>query len=129
MKTLVNAIICRLCNSRIVSRHTHDYQTCPCGHCSIDGGLSYNKTSGEHYFDASCYSDDAHDVIRNNFEWGSYGKNGDEDLKYIKLKDMELPHIQAILETQSLKEHVRKVFLDEVNHRFSNIKIKEENVK
>lgn len=32
--------------------------------------------------------------------WGTYGKNGDQPLRWVKLKDCETDHLQAILETQ-----------------------------
>ena len=32
--------------------------------------------------------------------WGTYGKNGDKPLRWVKLKDCETDHLQAILETQ-----------------------------
>jgi hypothetical protein len=38
--------------------------------------------------------------IREWMHWGTYGKNGDQPLKYVLLKDMSDEHIQAILETQ-----------------------------
>lgn len=31
----------------IYSKHRHDYVTCGCGACSIDGGSDYMKISGD----------------------------------------------------------------------------------
>lgn len=45
MKTKVNAIQCRGCSDIIYSRARHDFRTCSCGNCSIDGGFDYMKIS------------------------------------------------------------------------------------
>jgi hypothetical protein len=116
MKILVNAIICKVCGDKVISRRTHDYKRCKCGLCINDGGQDYFKRSGE-YIEVSITSDDSHHIIRANFEWGSYGKKGDESLHYIKLKDMEQEHIEAIVKTQNLPEELKKVFRDELVFR------------
>lgn len=36
-----NAIRCRLCGDEIESKHRHDFVTCKCGACSVDGGHDY----------------------------------------------------------------------------------------
>lgn len=38
-----NAVQCRICGDVLVSSHTHDFVTCKCGHCSVDGGRDYLK--------------------------------------------------------------------------------------
>ena len=39
MKKIVkNMIKCNLCGDIIESKHRHDYVTCKCGSCSVDGG-------------------------------------------------------------------------------------------
>lgn len=38
-----NAIQCNRCGDVIESRFTHDFVTCRCGACSVDGGLSYQR--------------------------------------------------------------------------------------
>ncbi len=35
-----NSIKCNLCQDIIVSKHTHDFVSCKCGSCSVDGGNS-----------------------------------------------------------------------------------------
>ena len=37
---------CLKCQDYIVSQHVHDYTTCKCRACSIDGGMEYVKVSG-----------------------------------------------------------------------------------
>ena len=41
MKIIRNAIRCNLCGEEIESRHVHDFVTCRCGACSVDGGREY----------------------------------------------------------------------------------------
>ena len=38
-----NSIKCNLCQDIIVSKHTHDFVSCKCCCCSVDGGNSYLK--------------------------------------------------------------------------------------
>ena len=38
-----NKIKCKLCNTIIESKYTHDFQVCKCGKVYIDGGLSYTR--------------------------------------------------------------------------------------
>lgn len=44
-KIIKNSIRCNLCGDIIVSEHRHDYVTCSCGFCSVDGGTDYLKRS------------------------------------------------------------------------------------
>lgn len=42
MKGIVrNAIRCRHCGDVIESKSVHDFVTCTCGACSVDGGYDY----------------------------------------------------------------------------------------
>lgn len=41
-----NAIRCNICGDEIESRTTHEYRTCSCGACAVDGGLDYTKRVG-----------------------------------------------------------------------------------
>lgn len=109
----------------IESRHRHDYVT----HIDsidgkeymVDGGLDYLRRSvigsGK---DLSVYSDDPHYKIRDRFTWGTYGINGDQLKKLVKLKDLDADHIDAILETQTqIEDHIRKIFVDELRYRMN----------
>ncbi len=51
-----NSILCRICNEEIESTHVHDFVTCRCGACSVDGGREYLRRVCENefsYFDTS----------------------------------------------------------------------------
>lgn len=47
MHLTVNAIQCKLCGDVIQSKYRHDFVTCSCGACSVDGGLDYARRSGD----------------------------------------------------------------------------------
>ena len=40
-KILRNAICCNKCGTVIESKSEHDYVTCKCGTCAVDGGHDY----------------------------------------------------------------------------------------
>lgn len=52
MKILKNAICCNLCGDEIESTDRHDYVTCSCGACAVDGGHDYLRRS---FKDKGCY--------------------------------------------------------------------------
>ncbi len=41
IKIIRNAIKCNHCGDVIESTHRHNFVTCSCGCCSVDGGLDY----------------------------------------------------------------------------------------
>lgn len=107
------------------SNHTHDYKT----HRDeitheiymVDGGLSYlrrsvNKVPAK---ELSVSTAEPFHVQREVFKWGTYGKDGKGPKKYVSLKDLELSHIRAILETQHhiVGSYVEDLFLKELQYR------------
>ena len=42
-KIIRNCIQCTHCGEIIESKHRHDFVTCRCGTCSVDGGLDYTR--------------------------------------------------------------------------------------
>lgn len=47
MKILKNQIQCRNCGEIIESKSEHDFVTCSCGKCSVDGGNEYLRRLAE----------------------------------------------------------------------------------
>lgn len=47
-KIIKNAIQCNLCGDIIESTYRHDFVTCKCGCCSVDGGLDYLRRGFTH---------------------------------------------------------------------------------
>lgn len=46
-KILKNSIQCKYCGDIIESKTVHDFLTCSCGKCSVDGGKEYLRRSAE----------------------------------------------------------------------------------
>ncbi len=44
-KITKNMIKCNLCGDIIISTYRHDFVSCKCGCCSVDGGNDYLKRS------------------------------------------------------------------------------------
>lgn len=45
MAVIRNAIRCNICGDEIESISRHDYVTCSCGACAVDGGHDYLRRS------------------------------------------------------------------------------------
>lgn len=54
MKIIKNAIRCNICGDEIESTTRHDYVTCSCGACSVDGGHDYLRRG---FKDKDCFTD------------------------------------------------------------------------
>ena len=54
-KILKNRIQCKYCDDIIESKTVHNFVTCSCGRCSVDGGKEYLRRSAEEgsYIDLS----------------------------------------------------------------------------
>lgn len=46
-RIITNKIRCRNCGDIIESKYTHDYVSCSCGNCAVDGGDQYLRRTGE----------------------------------------------------------------------------------
>lgn len=42
-----NAIRCKKCDTVIESKSVHNWVSCPCGACFVDGGLAYSRIGGD----------------------------------------------------------------------------------
>ena len=57
-------------------------------------------------------------MVRDWMVWGTYGKNGNEPLRFVLLKNMSDEHIQAILDTQfHISRFYRREFKRELKLR------------
>jgi hypothetical protein len=111
----------------LVSKHRHDYNcyTDKNGqeYC-VDGGFEYLRRSYSinDYEDVSVYNTDNIEKIREVFSWGTYGKLGNEPLRYILLKDMETSHIENILSNlKNLQPHIKDIFERELKYRINTL--------
>jgi hypothetical protein len=119
----------------LTSRHRHDYvchkdsitDTTFC----IDGGLEYRRiVPGGVYQDLSVYSDDPFEKIRESLERVHRGKNLDQPMKYVVLKDMNDAWLDALIvwiEDNQPNNKYKKYYLQEIEYRKANgITVKEE---
>jgi len=85
----------------------------------LEGGLAYQKVlyDTKDYIDASIYTTDDFSLIRENIVWDTYGVDGDEELKQVKIKDLELDHIQNILILPFLSAVFEDILLSEIEFR------------
>ena len=85
----------------IRSRHRHDFVT----HIDkngkeymVDGGNDYIRRSKNGDEEDMCVTtEDSFEVVRQTCDWGTYGINGDQPLKYVTVAEMETDHIEAVL--------------------------------
>jgi hypothetical protein len=110
----------------LTSRNVHDYVD----HVDkitnekyiVDGGLEYlrrsvNKVEAE---DMSLYDDSPFEIIRENFDWGTYGKDGKQALKFVNISEMSDSHINALLGEKYVKGFVRELIEKESIYRIEN---------
>lgn len=109
------------------SKDRHDYiehtDTVTGNYVAVDGGSDYCRLIGEidGLFNLCVYNTDSIEEIREVFLWGSYGKNQDEELHHILLKDLTVEHIHAILRTQiRLASWIKTIFNQELKYRSNN---------
>lgn len=89
----------------------------------VDGGLDYIRRSANgDEVDASVFLDDEYMLVREQVTWGTYGKNGDQPLRYIPVSEMSNDHIQAVLDTQTrIYPALREVLIMELEYRIENM--------
>jgi hypothetical protein len=105
------------------SRSSHDFV----GHTDTISGEYYFTDGGILYFrrtvnkvpfvSLDVWTTDPHEKIRDSFEWGSYGVNGDQPLKYTLLKDLDVSHIVAIVLNQKLALRIKTMLENELCFR------------
>ena len=106
----------------LTSRHRHDYQSHLDKNKELyvnDGGIEYIKRSVniKPYEDLSLYSTDSFEKLRKGLEWGSRGKNGNEELHYKSISNMSSNHIKAILLNCKVADYMKELFEKEIAFR------------
>lgn len=109
------------------SFHRHDYKeyvdTISNETYVIDGGIDYvrgsiNKVPAE---DLIVYVDDPFEVKREIPVWGTYGKDGKQQLRWISVAEMETAHIQALLSPNMyVAKSIKDVLKEEIQLRDTN---------
>lgn len=99
MKTLiVNKGTCRDCNETITSKHRHDYVTCKCGQCALDGGTDYIRSKGPINLTTLYHDKSQFDEIRQVISRNNYGKNFDKPQRVVKLCNMSNEWLLAVID-------------------------------
>ena len=107
----------------LTSKNVHDYQSHKDTKSNelyfTDGGINYIKRSVNKisYTDLSLYSDDPFVKLREGIEWGSRGKNGNEELHYKSISNMSSNHIKAILLNCKVADYMKELFEKEIAFR------------
>lgn len=88
----------------------------------VSGGLfELERYGAEDYIERSLYNDSDIELLREHITWGSYGKTGREPLKKIKIKDLEIEHIDNIILTQhQIGDVMTDIFIRELGYRVTN---------
>lgn len=106
----------------LTSRHRHDFKSHLDKNNEIysnDGGIDYTKRSinDTPYEDISLYSDDPFEKLREDMEWGTFGRNGDSELQYKSISNMSTNHIKAILSNCTVADYLKEIFEKELEFR------------
>lgn len=106
------------------SRHRHDYVThfdkVSREEYMLDGGIDYcrtniNKVQAE---SLQVCLEDGIEKVREVLKWGTYGKEGKDPLRIVKLSEMTTDHIEACLENvPRMHPHYREAMEMELEYR------------
>ena len=105
------------------SRHRHDFNSYRDANGNIyvvDGGLDYLRRSQDDYIELSVPITAPFEDIRQAFEWGSYGIDGNQPISYKPLSQLSDDHIAAILKYVAVSTQVELLFKQEQAYRTAN---------
>lgn len=127
-KLVYNSVTCLECGETLISHNRHDYKTCKCeNETMVDGGTDYQRFGGKDLskVQSFClYDDSPHELLREYVCRGGKGKNGDEPLKYVKLKDIDDEWLRAIIDYEEQYRPNNKylpIYYRELNYRNGKI--------
>jgi hypothetical protein len=113
----------------LVSRYTHDFvchEDVVTGtrYC-LDGGTGWYRRilPGGPYLDLAVYSSDPFEKIREVLERGNRGKDGDQPLEWVKLKDMSDEWLKALIiwiEENQPDNQYKPYYIKEIEYRKEN---------
>ena len=102
MSTIIRNALRTPDGTEIRSRYRHDYVTHTDANGKeymVDGGNDYIRRSANgDEEDMVVTTEDSFEVVRQACDWGTYGINGDQPLKYVTVAEMETDHIKAVLQ-------------------------------
>jgi hypothetical protein len=123
-----NAVTCLACHKTLESRNRHDFKSCDCPNRAIvDGGHDYTRYGAEDMsklIKHTLYLTDPHEKLREAVSWGTYGKEGKDPLRHVKIKDMSDEHLNAVIIYPNVVPWMVKIMQDELEYRVNfNISI------
>ena len=85
----------------------------------LDGGLDYVRCSANGDEQLITYTiDDDHETVRQHVSWGTYGPNGDQPYRRVKVADMDTDHLQKVIELQQYANpRIIQVMKNELDYR------------
>lgn len=109
----------------LCSTYTHDFVTH--GDYSLDGGKEYIKISYpvDHKDDFEglfIYEEDSIEVIKSKLVWGTVDKNN--KIKYVKLYDCTIEHLQNILKHGILNKLYKETILYIIDEKLKQLRYK-----
>lgn len=112
----------------LTCEHNHDFKVHldkVSGETYMNDGLGYcirRSVNKAPYIDFAVNSEHDHELQRKYFKWGTYGKDGKQEKKYVLLKDMSNLHIENILITQHPFKgtYVEELLMNELAYRKDN---------
>ena len=99
---VLSTATCKKCGDVLISRYRHDYVMCTCDNKTmLDGGTDYQRYGGVDLslidLSGTVYLTDGFEKCRTAPIWGSYGKDGDQPLKFMSVSEMETEHLEAVI--------------------------------
>ena len=116
----------------LTSYHTHDFVTHTDKNGQIygvDGGTSYARRIGNtnECEDLTVWVNETDmnsefQKIRENLHWGTRGKNGDQPLRWVKLREMSDGHLDSIVNVYKgpVDSFYKECFMAEIKYRKDN---------
>jgi hypothetical protein len=111
----------------LISTHRHDYQSYTDGNghtYMVDGGYDYIRRAvpidenGKPMCESlTLHSDSPFEEVREKLLWGTYGRNGEQPLSYVRLKDMEENHIVNVLQMIKDDTSIRAIYRRDMMQR------------
>lgn len=122
----------------LVSEHQHHYNSYKFKSgesVAVDGGTAYTRRSfstksnyGTDWMEWCLDSEEPFYTIKNRLLWGTRGKDGKQQLKYVRLVTCETDHLENILKELVWRKNgseVRQIYIDVIEDILSDRKFVE----
>ena len=88
----------------------------------VDGGHEYlrRNVTIEQATELSVFDDASFEVIRESYEWGTYGKDGKQPLNFVAISKMSDAHINALINTNYIPSRLKDWLETEAVYRIEH---------